>query len=80
VLCGTVSFRGAVFERHASACVYVHVALLIQHETCMHRTVTSFVIPLASPSFSTLSHNRRYFMKNVIKRKMCVLIFSTNFI
>jgi hypothetical protein len=36
-------------------CVCMHVALLIQHATCMHHILTSFVAPLAPPYFLTLS-------------------------
>jgi hypothetical protein len=35
---------------------------------------------LAPPYFSTLSHKRCDFRKKVTERKMCVLIFSTNFV
>ena len=42
----------------ACACACVHVAVFIQHATCVCRVVTSFVAPLVSPYFSTLSHKR----------------------
>ena len=35
---------------------------------------------LATPHFSTLSHTRNYFPKNVTQHKKCVLIPSTTFI
>ena len=54
----------------------VRVVLLIQNSTHMRHTVDL----LASPYFSTLTHKRRDFRKNVIEHKMCVLIFSTTFI
>ena len=41
----------------------VHVALLIQHATRMRHIVISFVAPVASPIFSTLSHKRHDFRK-----------------
>ena len=40
----------------ACSCVYMHIALLIQHATRMHHVVKSFVAPKSTPSFSTLSH------------------------
>ena len=61
------------------ACVYVRVALLMQHATCM-RHVTSIVAPLAQPKFSRFCHKRHDFRKNVIEHKTCALIFSTTFI
>ena len=56
------------------------VALLIQHARRTRHTVTSFVAPLAPTHFLTLSHKRHDFRKKVIEHKMCVLIFSTNFV
>ena len=47
------------------------VALLIQHAMRMCHILTSFVAPLASPHFSTLSQERHNFQKKVIKHKMC---------
>jgi hypothetical protein len=47
---------------HACACgylgawAYMHIAFLIQHTTCMHHIVTSFVAPRSPLHFSTLSH------------------------
>jgi hypothetical protein len=76
------------------ACVYVgtgrvgvcmhisaHIALLIQHATSMRHVVTSFVAPWSPLYFST-SHKRCDFRKKkkVVERKMCVLIFCTNFV
>jgi hypothetical protein len=57
----------------------VHVALLIQHTTHMHHTVTSFVAPQSPPNFLTSSHKRSDFWKKVSEHKMCVLIFSITF-
>jgi hypothetical protein len=58
---------------------YMSVALVIQHAKRMRRTILSSVVCPALPYFSTLSHKWRDFPKNVIKNKMCVLIFSTTF-
>jgi hypothetical protein len=53
--------------------VVVHVALFIEHATRTRCIVTSFVAPLASPYFSTLSHKRHDFRggKKVIEHKIC---------
>ena len=61
----------------ACACAYVHVALLIQYATRMRHIVTSFVVPLAPPYFSTLSDKWHDFQKEVTEHEMCVFIFST---
>ena len=50
--------------------VCVHVALLIQHATCMRHVVTSFVAPHTPPYFSALSHKRHDFRKQVIEQKI----------
>jgi hypothetical protein len=42
----------------ACACLYVHVALLIQHATHMRHIETSFVVPRFTPKFSTVPHKR----------------------
>jgi hypothetical protein len=48
----------------------VRVALLIQHATLLRHVVTSFVVPLAAPHFSTISHKRRDFRKKVTEHKI----------
>jgi hypothetical protein len=58
----------------------VGVALLMQREMLMHHFVTSFVVPLAAPYFSTLSHRRHDFRKRIIERKICVSFLSTMFV
>jgi hypothetical protein len=50
-----------IFFVYASACLWV--ALLIQHAARVRHIVTSFVAPLVSPYFSTLSHKRHDFRK-----------------
>ena len=64
----------------ACTCACVYVALLTQHATRMRHVVTSFAVRLATPYFSTLSHQRRDFRKKVTEYEMCVLIFSTTFV
>jgi hypothetical protein len=58
----------------------VHIALLIQHATRMRHIVTSFMAPRSTPYVSTLSHKGYDFWKNIVERKMCVLVFSTTFV
>ena len=72
-MCACVRVRVDILERGR-----VNVALLVQHITRMRHIVTSFVVPLAPPYFSTLSHKRRDFRKKVIEHEMCVLIYSRN--
>ena len=55
----------------ARACAYVHIALLVQHATRMSHIVTSFVDPLASPYFLTLSHLVRFSEKSYRTKNLC---------
>jgi predicted CDP-diglyceride synthetase/phosphatidate cytidylyltransferase len=70
--------RGKAISITYSECV--SVALVIQHAKRMRLVILSFVACLALQNFSTLSHKRHDFRKNVIENKMCVLIFSTSFV
>ena len=63
----------------ASACAYVHIALLIQHATLMRHILKSLVFPWSLPHFFTLSHKRCDCRKN-IKHKTCAFIFSITFV
>ena len=56
--------------------VVVHVALFIEHATRTRYIVTSFVAPLASPYFSTLSHKRHDFRKKKSYWTLNVFWFS----
>jgi hypothetical protein len=59
---------------------HVHVPLLIHQAARMRHIVTSLVILLAPPKFSTLSHKRCDFRKEAIEHKIYVLILSTTFL
>jgi hypothetical protein len=54
----------------------VAVALVIQHAKRMRRIILLSAVCLALPYFSTLSHKRHDFRKNVIEHKMCVFLYN----
>jgi hypothetical protein len=58
----------------------LHIVLLFQRATRMRHIVTSFVTFQSTPYFSTLTHKRCDFRKNVTEHKTCVLMFSTTFV
>jgi hypothetical protein len=60
----------------------VSVALVIQHarHMCRITSMLSSVTSLALKHFSTLSHKRYDFGKELLNIKLCVLILSTSFI
>ena len=57
-------------------CKCVFVAFVIQHAKCMRCVMLSVKCPDLL-YFSTLSHKRHDFRKQVIEHKMCILSFST---
>jgi hypothetical protein len=59
-LCACV--RACAWRAWVCACLCLHVALLIQHATCMRYVLTSFLAPVA-PFFSTLSYKWHDFRK-----------------
>jgi hypothetical protein len=57
----------------------VSVTILIQHAKHV-RLIFSSVACLALPYFSIVCHTRQDFRERVIEHKICVFIFSTNFV
>ena len=72
--CACVGGWGVGVGARARVCICARVGLLIQYATRRRHIAESF---LAAPYFSTLSHKRNDFRKNVTEHKICVLIFST---
>jgi hypothetical protein len=56
------------------------LALGVKHEIRMRRIILPSVACPVLQMFFTFSHKRHFFRKKVIEHKMCVLIFSTNFV
>jgi hypothetical protein len=72
-------------------CVLACVGVRAQARACLLRLLSYLpstqrecamlsAASLAPQYFSTLSHKRNNFLKNVTEHKMCILIFSTTFI
>jgi hypothetical protein len=59
----------------ARACSHTY-----QHAIRMRHILLSFVVSMAHPYFSTLSHKRHDFRKKLADYKMRALVFSTTFI
>ena len=71
VACVCVFVReGGCAGAMACACRCALVALLIQHSKRMRRAILSSVVPVAPTYFSTSSHKRHDFRKNVIEYKI----------
>jgi hypothetical protein len=51
----------------------------MHHAKRMRRIMLSFIACLVLPNLSTLSRELYDFRKNIIERRMCVLIASTTF-
>jgi len=61
-------------------CVCVCVALFVRHGERMRNIIFSSAACMDVPYFSTLSHKQHDLQNNVTQHKMCVVIFSVNFI
>jgi hypothetical protein len=68
--------KRACIRVRACLCACARVALIIQHAMRTRRITMSCGLS-GSTTFSTLSHKRHDFRKNVTEYKICVLIFST---
>ena len=53
-------------------------ACSLTNSACYSSPYFQSAASLAPPHFSTLSHKRLDFRKNITEHKMCILIFSTN--
>jgi hypothetical protein len=60
--------------------VFLHKLTSMHIASFLHFVILSSVTCLVLPYFSTLYHKQRNFKKKGIERKICVLIFSTNFV
>ena len=70
--------RGKAIRIVYSECV--SVVIVMENAMHMRRIILSFVACLVLPYFSTLSHKRHDFRKNVIECRICFLLFFATFV
>ena len=73
--------RGRTMGISNCECVSVSADLTLQHAKRMFHIILSSVVCLTVPHISTLSHKTYDFReKSFMEHKICVSIFSTNFV